>query len=315
MADHGQSRATRRVSSKANKSAKNVTGACTIPPALKYDVLAGLILNRNPHGEAAIRSYMEWQASDEVVQHLEKVATEPLLGGKCDAWSVHTDKGNWWVLTPYTNLYSQELFPSLDYTITFHTGIVARIASRREPGVPQFEKQPLASAWRKWEQAGVALDEADEPEEFQAVGLRCRESLIAMVKTMCSADMVAAGSEAPKRSDVVRWAELIANHVAHGASAEHVRGHLKAVAKGCWQLVGWLTHAQNATRHDAELAIESTQHVLVAFGRAQLRSKLGPQQKCPQCGSLRLSVREPPDSTDGSSPVLSCQVCGWANSA
>jgi hypothetical protein len=54
------------------------------------------------------------------------------------------------------------------------------------------------------------------PEEFQAVGMRCRESLVAMVKAAARPEMVAAGQEPPKAADVVHWCELIADHVAAG---------------------------------------------------------------------------------------------------
>ena len=36
---------------------------------------------------------------------------------------MRTTKGRWWVITNPTNLYSQELFPSLDYAISFHVGV------------------------------------------------------------------------------------------------------------------------------------------------------------------------------------------------
>jgi hypothetical protein len=34
---------------------------------------------------------------------------------------------------------------------------------------------------------------------------------------------------------------VIANHVAHGSSADNVHGYLKAVSKTGWQLVNWLS--------------------------------------------------------------------------
>src|SRR5205823_1508728 len=99
------------------------------------------------------------------------------------------------------------------YTISFHVGVMARVMSRHDSGVEPMEELLLRAAWRKWQQAGEALDEAEEAEDFQSVGMRCREALIAMAKTLARPEMVPAGTEAPKRADVVAWSELIADHV------------------------------------------------------------------------------------------------------
>ena len=59
--------------------------------------------------------------------HLEKVTIESIFGQPMDGWDVQTDKNRWWVITNPTNLYSQKLFPSLDYTFSFHFGLHARM--------------------------------------------------------------------------------------------------------------------------------------------------------------------------------------------
>ncbi len=48
------------------------------------------------------------------------------MGRDHDVWDVHTDKDRWWVVTNPTNLYSQTLMPSLDYTLSFDVGLMAR---------------------------------------------------------------------------------------------------------------------------------------------------------------------------------------------
>src|SRR5207247_261513 len=120
----------------------------------------------------------------EDVIHAERITTEYVFGRKYDAWDVRTTKRRWWVITSPTNLYSQELFSSLDYTISFHVGFMARVMSRSRTGVEPMEELQLAGAWRKWHQASEALDEAEEPEDFQAVGMRCRESFVAMARKL-----------------------------------------------------------------------------------------------------------------------------------
>ncbi len=55
-----------------------------------------------------IVDYIASQASDEIVKHLEKVASERVLGRNIDVWDVHTGINRWWIITAPTNLYSQE---------------------------------------------------------------------------------------------------------------------------------------------------------------------------------------------------------------
>ncbi len=287
-------------------------GECTIPPAIPDVALPELILNRDLDAETAIRHYVEHKGKEEVT-HAERITTESVFGRKYEAWDVRTTKGRWWVITSPTNLYSQELFPSLDYTISFHVGLMARVMSRSRPDVEPLEELQLAAAWRKWHQASEALDEAEEPEDFQAVGMRCRESLIAMAKTLAKPEMVPAGAAAPKRADVPAWSERIADHVAHGSSAKYVRCYMKAVARSCCDLVSWVTHAAGATRADAIMALEATQHTLATFGTAVFRHAHGIPDRCPTCGSYQIGLRGKPEN-DGPDAVAACRACGWAES-
>jgi hypothetical protein len=281
---------------------------CTIPPPIAAKDLPRLVLPRNDDEVQKIAEYVEWQAKGETVEHAEKVSTEHVMGRKHDCWDVRTDKERYWVITSPTNLYLQTLMPSLDYTLSFHIGIAARMASSKPVDVSAFEQIVMADAWRRWEQAGELLNKAEEAEDFQAVGMRCRECLIVMVRTISQPQMVPAGAEAPKHADVVHWCELIANHVAKGASAKEVRAYLKGSSKRGWDLVNWLTHAQNATLADAMLAHDVTQHVMAIFGTAMFRHRQGIPDRCGGCGSYRVSLwADEPDV-----PMKpQCEACGW----
>ena len=118
---------------------------------------------------------------------------------------------------------------------------------------------------KKLEAAGIALDNADEVEAFQSVGMQLRECLLSLAKAMSKDEFVPPGQEAPKRGDFIHWMELIAEAVAKGQHAQEARGYLKAVSKTTWQLVNWLTHASNAVRHDARLAHTATETILGVF--------------------------------------------------
>ncbi len=288
---------------------RELSTECVIPPALPHDALPNLMLRRDLEGERAIREYMRVAAADERVTHAERVAREHVLGRTIDAWDVLTDRGHWWVMTEPTNLYPRELFPSLDYVFSLHVGVTARLLSRPDAGIEPAEKQPLAAAWRRWEQAAELVAEAQEAEDMQSIGMRCRESLIAMVKAVATPAMVPSGMESPQTANVVQWCGLIADHVAHGGSAEHVRGYLKSASKSGWQLVNWLTHTSSATRPDAMLAVDITQHMLATFGTAIFRHAHGIPDRCPSCGSYQVGLRRAFEGERGAFPA--CQVCDW----
>jgi hypothetical protein len=126
---------------------------CVFPPLIAAKDLARLVMPRNDD-EAEDCRYVEWQGKDEKVEHAEKLSIEFVMGRKHECWDVRTDKTRWWVITSPTNLYSQELMPSLDYTLSFHVGVMARVASANKPDVNELEQLVMADAWRRWEQAG-----------------------------------------------------------------------------------------------------------------------------------------------------------------
>jgi hypothetical protein len=224
---------------------------------------------------------------------------------------VHTSADRYWVITEPTNLYSHRLFPSLDFTLTVHVGLAARIAARRDAPADVVRGQRLAECWRRWGQAAEAADQAEEAEAFQAVGARCRELLLALIRELAREWMVPAGEEQPKAADFVHWTERVAEGLAEGASADRVRGYLKAQSKATWEVVQWLTHAKNATRFDSELALEATRATLDAFGTALLRYERAHPDRCRRCSSYRVVPYEPDPQDEDPTLVRRCESCGW----
>src|SRR6267378_1776809 len=281
---------------------------CVIPPPpVKHILKSYTILN--PGNAREIARYVEWQARGEKVQHSEKIKTEYLLGRDYECWDVHTQRDRYWVITSPTNLYSQKLFPSLDYTLSFHVGVMIRVEARQKGAPDAAQGARLLAVWRRWEEASSALDAAEEAEEFQAVGMRCRECLIQLVRSVGKTKMVPQGHDVPQRSNVVGWAKYIANTVAGGATAEHLRGHLKSVAKSAWQLAQWLTHASNAARWDAASVLDATHAAIAAFGIAVMRFESGSPDRCPKCGSYSVAVGYNPEAPIPY--ISSCEKCDW----
>jgi predicted Zn-ribbon and HTH transcriptional regulator len=159
-------------------------------------------------------------------------------------------------------------------------------------------------------QVSGAYDRADEAEEFQAVGMRCRECLLTLVRELTDGSDIAEGDDLPKAADFLAWNDRIANAVAPGTSAEHVRGYLKTTAERAWRLVNWLTHAANATRNDAELALSSTSHVINNYALSVLKRKIAAPDRCGRCKSYRITIDWRPDLGRIGLYVPRCEACG-----
>jgi hypothetical protein len=289
---------------------------CLIPHTVEPEALERYLLKRGPYdGSEEIRSYVEDQSSSESVTYLERISTERVMGTNYEVWDVHTSGERYWVVTSPTNLYAQRLFPSADYTLSFHIGLMARVMTRREVRADEDRRDRLVTAWRRWTQAAEALDQADEAEEFQAVGMRCRECLLAFVREVVTDEMVPPNQERPKSGDFIHWSELIANAVAGGGSQKEARSHLKSNAKSTWQLVSWLTHASGANRFDAEIALEATHSVLAAFSMAIVRLERGIPARCPNCGSYKVGSREVEVEAGIWQRLAFCRSCGASESA
>ena len=154
---------------------------CVVPgPAIPPSELHKYLSESDPHSAQDIARYVEIEASDEKVLHVEKVKSEVILGDPHEVWDVHTDKNRWWVITPLTNLYPQAHFQSLDYTLSFHVGLMTRLRSRPQ-GPDSDDPTPFDEVFRRQEQAEKHLEAAVEAEDYQSVGMQLRECLISLV--------------------------------------------------------------------------------------------------------------------------------------
>jgi len=159
-------------------------------------------------------------------------------------------------------------------------------------------------------QASEAFDHADEAEEFQAVGMRCRECLLAMIREVMDGSDIGQGDDLPKTADFPAWNDKIANALAPGGPSEHVRGYLKMTGERAWRLVNWLTHAANATRVDAELALSATSHVINNYALLVVRRKAGAPDRCDRCQSYKVTVDWRPQLGSAGEYAVRCESCG-----
>ena len=264
------------------------------------------------HSEMDIARYVEGQARDETVQHVERIKQEIVSGDSYEIWDVTTDKDRWWVITNLTNLYSQRHFSSLDYTLSFHIGLMMRLRSRSDR-VDSSDPSPFDEVLRRQEQAQDKHDRAVEAEDYQAVGMHLRESLISLVATLRRRTEISADIDRPQDANFVAWTEALMNQLCGGGSNKELRQHLKNIAKETWQLVNWLTHDRSANRTASSIAIHSCETVIGHFIQVLQRERTDKTDQCPVCRSRNVrthfDISIPPDGDY----YMSCGVCGWTN--
>ncbi len=142
------------------------------------------------------------------------------------------------------------------------------------------------------------------------MGNHCRMALLELTGSLASPTAVPADTQAPQRDNFTAWLELIANAIAAGASASHVRAYLKAVGRECWQLASWLTHAKNATRHDGRLVVDATLNVIQTIAAVVARQAMGVPDRCGQCGSYRVREIERAEVDGEAGYAMVCEKCG-----
>ena len=259
-----------------------------------------------------VREYFKWQAPDLEVTFMQKVYSEAVLSTRHDVWDIHTNKDRWWVVTGGTNLYSQEQFPNMDLALTFHIGLLLRIPRTAEPQEDTLRILPFGPFFEKIEDAGTAVTQAHNLAGYQAVGVRCRETLLELIGVAQDAAMWT--ETPPQRANFREWVEIICNDLLPGGTNKERRGALKGALESAWTFSNWLTHSKSATWIDAEMAHALTQHAGGMAASMILRELRGVPSACPNCGSPHL---EPEQGENSAAPGVlwerpRCANCGWA---
>jgi hypothetical protein len=108
------------------------------------------------------------------------------------------------------------------------------------------------------------MNDAEESEDYQAVGVKCRDALIALSKEHAAAEWVGDVNNPPKAADFKGWGNIFADRL---SEAGRLRSYLKAIVDKTWNLTVWLQHNSNATSVDADIVIEATAQVIGTFAK------------------------------------------------
>jgi len=179
------------------------------------------------HQKRHVSEYVELEAHGEKVKRAEKISSEKNKYSSHDIWDVETNKDRYWVITDPTNLYSQSEFPSMDYALSFHVGLMTRMYTSRHTNATDEEIWKTPKTWRQLEQAHETFETSGEAEDYQSIGVKCREILITFVGELSERQLVIEIVSDIKKADVKGQLETIYNKIASGGSMRKTRAHLK----------------------------------------------------------------------------------------
>lgn len=278
---------------------------------MKYrSVTAGMlvVMETPAHERRQVEEYLRSQSGgDFEIEHVEKLTSEYVFGRQYDVWDARTSDGRWWVITNPVNLYSQDQIKSMDIALSFHIGLMSRVMAR-EPVQAGRQDAWVVEVARRLDVASESLDRAREVEDFQAVGMRLRETLLTLAAKLAALGyQTEAGAAELQKGNFKAWASVCAGSVAAGSSAQNLRALLKSLSEKTWNYVAWLTHARAASRPDAQIALSAASQTIEAFIVAVNRQRLGTPQRCPICASYQLRAEHAGDGRW----LKVCETCGW----
>ncbi len=259
-----------------------------------------------------VTAYMRSEAPNLTVQLVQKVYAENVLEVRHEIWDVHTNVDRWWVITEPMNLYAQDQFPNMDLALTFHVGLCLRVPRSERQKLSALPVEPFVACYRQLQEASDALSQAREVTDYQAIGVRCREALLAFVSAAHEVAPWQSEEPAPKKADFKVWIDHICSVALHGSPHANRRQLFKTLMDAAWGFSNWLTHAQGSHSHDAEAAVAACENAIGLCTAAVIQHVRGVPDQCPACGSQRLSPERGyhtsmPDAGVGTN---ACDACG-----
>ena len=235
------------------------------------------MLPHSPEEKQAVIDYMNLRAPDLTVEFVQKVYTENVLSHEHQIWDVHTNVDRWWVITNPTNLYSQQQFPNMDLAVTFHVGLCLRVPRSQKQKLSDLPIEPLVECYRYMSEASDALDHAQEVTDYQAIGVRCREALLAFTNAAQTVmPWVSGDATKPKRADFKAWVDHICSVSMSGQSHEHRRQLFKTLLNSSWTFSNWLTHTKASKRQHPQSSMRSVSAARRSFAICAGYLKLAP---------------------------------------
>ena len=239
------------------------------------------------------------------------------LGTEVNVWNVKTKSQAYWVVegdSAPMNLYTQNgHYFSADEAYSFHMGITQRLGKKYQDEFKHvLEEVPLdieeiKSINRKLNLVSEKLGFDLEPEEFQSIGLICREALIDLAKEFCRRNPELIKEKKLKSSDFKGIAKEFILLYIPGKNNSDLRNYSRKIIESAWDYNSILVHSQKKTFPDAKIALLFTSAAVSLFQNLFLKyigfdHELG----CRECGSKKIEIFE----TEDEETILHCLLCG-----
>jgi len=234
-----------------------------------------------------------------------------------NVWNVKTKSESFWVVEGKfapMNLYTQDAnYLSADEAYSYHMGITQRMAKEGQNNFKHIideiplDIQQLKVINRKLNIASQKLSIDLEPEEFQSIGLICRESLIELSKELCKRNPDLIKEKGLKNADFKGVANEFINLYIPGECNSDLRNHSRKLVDSAWSYNSIIVHSHNKTYPDVKIALLFTSCV-VSLLENLFYKYLGfdNEQACSECGSKQIDFLE----TEDGNLIEQCKTCG-----
>ena len=272
-----------------------------------------------------VKNYVEWQSqgkctvlSAKTEQHFDD------LGVDVYVWNVKTDTdGDWWVVEGDTvpmNLYSQSAYYfGADEVYSFHMGLMQRMSAAQDEYNPEdfvngvtLDAEIAPQLFRKLKSVAALIDTAKEIEDFQAIGVQCRETLIELGNHIYN-PMMAGSGEQPQASNFKRKSELFIQFYLKGSENSDYRNIIKKLTEATWDYANKITHSRSATYYEVSTCVTLCISLVGVYENI-LQKVFDPlsQYHCSICQSKKLSIVGDDSDEDGivQKLYLHCEECG-----
>lgn len=272
-----------------------------------------------------VKNYVEWQSqgkctvlSAKTEQHFDD------LGVDVYVWNVKTDTdGDWWVVEGDTvpmNLYSQSAYYfGADEVYSFHMGLMQRMSAAQDEYNPEdfvngvtLDAEIAPQLFRKLKSVAALIDTAKEIEDFQAIGVQCREILIELGNHIYN-PMMAGSGEQPQASNFKRKCELFIQFYLKGSENSDYRNIIKKLTEATWDYANKITHSRSATHYEVSTCVTLCISLVGVYENI-LQKVFDPlsQYHCSICQSKKLSIAGDDSDEDGivQKLYLHCEECG-----
>lgn len=253
--------------------------------------------------EKLIREYFGSYDDIKEIVNIKCEETFTDLGLVINVWNVKTEDEAYWVVegdSAPMNLYSQGVnYFSADEAYSFHMGLTQRLSKRHQNEFKHIVDEiplnieHLKSINRKLNMASEKLDINLEPEEFQSIGLLCRESLIDLSKELCKRNPEIVKEKGLKKSDFKGVSNAFIDYYIPGSQNSDLRNYSRKMVDNAWSYNSMVVHSQDKKYPDAKIALLFTSAV-VSLIENLFYKYLGFDQElaCSECGSLQIEFIE-----------------------